>query len=77
MGAMKKYFVKYGVQVKVWKSVEVEVYAENEEEAIQKALDGLYDEYIDSEYEYDSEDVIKVDFNKEIGDYIKEIKWNM
>jgi len=70
--AMKKYIVKYGMQVKVWKSVEVEVYAENKEEAIQKALDGLYDEYIDSEYIYDTEELIETEFNEKSGDYIKE-----
>jgi len=74
---MKKYFVKYGVQVKVWKNVEVEVSAENKEEAVKKALDGLYGEYINSEYLYDSEDVIKVEFNEKVGDYVKETKWNM
>jgi len=71
---MKKYIVKYGMQVKIWKNIEVEVYAENEEEAIKKALDGLYDEYIDSEYEYGSEKELQTDFDKNFGDYVKEIK---
>jgi len=74
---MKKYIVKYGMQVKIWKSVEVKVYAENKEEAIRKALNGLYDEYIDSEYTYDTEKEIQTDFDENFGDYVKEIKWNM
>ena len=70
----KLYEVKLGMKVKIWKDLYIKVKAKNEKEAISKALDLDYDEYIDSEYIYDSEELITTDFCKGDGDYIKEVK---
>jgi len=70
---MKKYDVQFGKKVQIWVNNRVIVEAENEEEALKKAFEGDIKEYVDTDYLYDTEEVLETDFDKD-SDVLAEIK---
>ena len=70
---MKKYMVRFGQEIKVWRSMVVLVKAENEEEAKKKAMDLDVEDVIDDEYYFEDAEIIKDDFTPEHGDYVREL----
>ena len=70
---MKKYVVRFGQEVKVWKNVIVLVEAENEEEAKKKAMDFDIEDLISDQYITEDEEILKDVFDHEQGDYVREL----
>jgi len=70
---MKKYDIQFGQKVKIWVNNRVIVEAENEEEAIKKAFEGDIKDYLETDYLYDTEEVLENDFDR-TSDDITEIE---